>query len=104
METRLVRVKDLSDSDEQAWRRLADRAAEPNPFFEPDFLIPSCRHVEASEEATLVIAQEKTEFRGVLPILRIEGARNLPVLAGHPRGLWTGSGLSTPLVDPVQAD
>jgi CelD/BcsL family acetyltransferase involved in cellulose biosynthesis len=104
VQTRLVKVKDLSRSDEAAWRDLADRAVEPNPFFEPDFVVPSCRHIAGVADATVVIAHEGSSFRGLFPIACIERARSLPVRSGRTRGLWTGAGLDTPLLDPTRME
>ena len=36
MEGRIIPVRRLGSTDEAAWRALADRAAKPNPLFEPD--------------------------------------------------------------------
>ena len=39
----------LDEAGLAAWRELADRAAEPNPFFRPEFLLANAveRHVPA---------------------------------------------------------
>ena len=78
MKTRLVRVQDVSRDDEDAWRRLAERALEPNPFAEPDFFLLSARYFESYADARLVIAQEGTEFMGVLPIAGVDTPRVPP--------------------------
>lgn len=41
---RLVPVTDLGPRRLSAWTDLVRRAAEPNPFFEPDYLLPSVQH------------------------------------------------------------
>ncbi len=105
MQTRLVRVKDLSKDDEDAWRRLAARSLEPNPFAEPDFFILSVRHFEKYADARLVIAQEGTEFTGVLPLARVDSPRVPPrrieSTTADPTQI---SGLQTPLVDRTDPD
>ncbi|HEY5025187.1 MAG TPA: GNAT family N-acetyltransferase [Acidimicrobiales bacterium] len=100
MKTRLVRVKDISQDDEDAWRRLGERALEPNPFAEPDFFILSARHFESYADAKLVIAHEGTEFLGVLPIASVDTPRLPPRRVASTRANPTQiTGLHTPLVD-----
>ncbi len=103
MKTRLVRVQDVSRDDEDAWRRLGERALEPNPFAEPDFYLLAARHFETYADARLVIAQEGTEFMGVLPIARVDTPRVPPrrvaTTLADPTQI---SGLSTPLVDRTE--
>lgn len=100
METRLITIKDLSASDEKAWSALAERAVEPNPFFEPGFLLLASRHFEGFAKSRLLVVQEGSEFRGVLPIIDVERARIPPRLTMTTRGDPTMvSGLCVPLVD-----
>jgi hypothetical protein len=40
MNSFLLPLADLTARDVAAWRDLAARAVEPNPFFEPDFVLP----------------------------------------------------------------
>ena len=105
MDTRLVKVKDISASDERAWRALATRALEPNPFVEPDFLMLCARHLESYADTTLVVAQEGDAFRGVIPIVTFESPhippRTVAITGGRPRA---GRLLDTPLVDSTCAD
>jgi CelD/BcsL family acetyltransferase involved in cellulose biosynthesis len=51
-----------------AWDRLADQAAEPNPFFESWYLLPSLRHLEAG--ADILRFDFGGELAGLLPIER----------------------------------
>jgi hypothetical protein len=100
METRLVKVKDLSSSDEKAWSTLAERAIEPNPFFEPGFLALASRHFDGFSDSRLLVAHEGPEFRGVLPIVGLERPRFPPRPRTTSRGNPTMvSGSCTPLVD-----
>jgi CelD/BcsL family acetyltransferase involved in cellulose biosynthesis len=105
MRTRLVRVRDVSTDDEEAWRRLGARALEPNPFAEPDFLSLSARHFAGYADTRLVIVQEGTEFLGVLPIVGFTGSRLPPRRIATTDGFPTAvSGLHTPLVDRTDPD
>ena len=79
-----------------AWRALAQRAAEPNVFYEPDFALAAAPALARDAGAVLVHARDR--LVGLFPC-RIERARwgiRLPLLVGwtHPYGP-----LGTPLVD-----
>lgn len=54
------------------WARLAARAAEPNPFFEPDFILPAARQLVASRRPTVLVARKRIDGRmrmiGALPL------------------------------------
>jgi CelD/BcsL family acetyltransferase involved in cellulose biosynthesis len=51
-----------------AWDHLADRASEPNPFFESWYLLPSLRHLEAG--AAILRFNLGGQLAGLLPIER----------------------------------
>src|ERR1035437_2106140 len=94
MKSRLIRVRDISMSDEDNWRRLAERAVEPNPFAEPDFLLLSSQHFKDYAEAMIVVAEEGGEFRTVLPIIKTIKRRNPPRNVAETRGYPASVGLS----------
>lgn len=54
------------------WARLAARAAEPNPFFEPDFILPAARQLVASRRPSVLVARKLIDGRmrmiGALPL------------------------------------
>jgi CelD/BcsL family acetyltransferase involved in cellulose biosynthesis len=105
MKTRLMRVQGLSKDDEDAWRRLGGRALEPNPFVGPDFFLLSAQHFEGYADARVLIAQEGSEFLGVLPMAGIDTPRIPPRRVATVRGRPTAvSGLQTPLVDRTEPD
>lgn len=105
METRLVKVKGISTEDERRWRELASGALEPNPFFEPDFILLSARHFEGYANTTLVVAQEGDAFASVLPIVRFDRPRIPPrpvaTVVGTPTAVRA---LGTPLIDATRPD
>src|SRR5438105_4944855 len=49
-----------------AWQDLAGRALEPNPFYEPWFLIPALRHVLPDQEGTIAVLaiEDRAELVG----------------------------------------
>jgi Acetyltransferase (GNAT) domain len=94
----LIPVGDLSARDVSAWRDLASRAAEPNPFFEAEAVIPAARHLAESAVAVLVVESSDHEWLACMPVTHRVGIarRRFPMLAGW-RHLY--SYLGTPLVD-----
>ena len=91
-----VRLSDLSGSGLAAWDRLADRAAEPNPFFRREF-------VQAAGEAfgtdpLLLIGTTGGDWALCLPVATVSRWRRLAMPCLAP---WMPdvSYLSTPLVD-----
>jgi CelD/BcsL family acetyltransferase involved in cellulose biosynthesis len=99
--TRALPLRELSPSDEEAWRDLAARSMEPNPFYEADFLLPASRYLKNGKGVMLLVAEERDagRFHACLPVHRACLARPLspPVLTPW-RHLY--SYLGTPLVSP----
>ena len=95
---RILDVAHLSPPDEAAWRDLAQRAVEPNPFYEPDCLIPAARHQTFGAEIQLVVAEDGDRFYGVLPIRHVSRWHKLryPIVTTQVRRMiYQG----TPLID-----
>ena len=85
------------------WRALAERAAEPNVFYAPDFALAASAALAPDVGAVLVRAVEPRRLIGLIPC-RIETRRyglRRPLLVGfaHPYGP-----LGTPLVDRDAVD
>lgn len=93
-QVRLIRAADLSDSEHDAWRRLADRAVEPNPFFRPEFVLAA----RGLQPATLLVVGDERDWSLCLPVHAARRWRRvlLPVLAPW---LPAYAYLATPLVD-----
>ena len=68
MKARVVRLRDINSRDEQLWRALSCRAAEPNPFMEPDCLIPAALHLKFGGEIDIVLAEEDDRAYACIPI------------------------------------
>lgn len=96
MASRFIDLDDLDPADEQAWRRLADRSLDSNPFFEPDFVIPAARHLGARSSG-LIVLEEDGDWLACLPVSNRATRLQVPVLAGW-RTPYTF--LGTPLVAP----
>jgi CelD/BcsL family acetyltransferase involved in cellulose biosynthesis len=90
-------LRTLTAEDFRAWRDLAARALEPNPFFEPAFLLPAWRHIEGGAVALLVV-RDGERWLACLPVKRAAKFRKVP---GPALLTWlhTHCFLGTPLVD-----
>ncbi|PKP95214.1 MAG: cellulose biosynthesis protein CelD [Alphaproteobacteria bacterium HGW-Alphaproteobacteria-14] len=69
-----MRLLTLTDIEQPAflaaWQNLVAQACEPNPFFEPWFLLPSLRQWAAAGQVVIKAWYRDGELRGVLPIMR----------------------------------
>lgn len=101
MHTRVITLRHLRWSDEQAWRDLAERSVEPNPFYEADFLVPASRHLRNGKRAVLVVAEEAGRFHACLPVRSM----SLPMIVSPVITSWQHlyGYLGTPLVAPERA-
>jgi len=99
---RLIDLATLSERDLAAWKGLAGRALEPNPFFEPEFVLPAHRHLDA-RGVGLLVAEWHGDWSACMPVA--VGRWRGPVRAIRTwRHLY--SFLGTPLVggeDPAAA-
>lgn len=98
MRTRTISIRDLSQSDLEAWRDLAARSVEPNPFYEVDFLVPACRYLRDGKRVVLLVAEHAGRFHACVPLRRLP----LPGILAPAISSWRHlySFLGTPLVAP----
>jgi CelD/BcsL family acetyltransferase involved in cellulose biosynthesis len=61
---RVVKVRDLSPAEVDAWEELGQNAIEPNPLLEPGCLVPAARFLPNGSEIYLAIAEEDGKFFG----------------------------------------
>ena len=68
---RLLSLAEITDpAFLAAWERLVARAAEPNPFFEPWFLVPSLEQWGANGRVTVKAWFHDGRLAGLMPIVR----------------------------------
>jgi hypothetical protein len=93
--TDLIALEDLSAGDLAAWRELALRAIEPNPYVHPDFVLPL--GLAERRPVALLRARIGETWTACIPVVRARSWRRVPapglVTWRHPNCL-----LSTPLV------
>ncbi|MGO9341574.1 MAG: GNAT family N-acetyltransferase, partial [Acidimicrobiales bacterium] len=98
MNGRIFTVRSVSPDDLRAWRALAERVVEPNPFFEPDCLIPAATHQSFGAKIELVVAEQQGRFFACLPVRHVRRWKfPYPILTTQVRRMGY---LGTPLVDP----
>jgi CelD/BcsL family acetyltransferase involved in cellulose biosynthesis len=96
MPPRVVSIPLPVSGEVPAWGDLAKRAAQPNPFFEPDFVQAAVRHLER-RRISLLVAKEGDDWIGCVPVrpARLGGVQSWR----HPYCF-----LGTPLVDRDRAE
>jgi CelD/BcsL family acetyltransferase involved in cellulose biosynthesis len=93
--TRDIPLNEVSPSDIERWRALAANAVDPNPFFEPDFVLAAARHLDEPGTSLLVV-EGREGWLACLPVQRSRMYRLVPVLR-----TWNHiyCFLGTPLID-----
>src|SRR6201995_1340935 len=96
MQHDVLPISELTAHDLSAWRDLAGDAVSPNPFAEPELVVPTARMWPADDGQVLVV-RDGSDWLAALPVTRARSWRGVPgaVLAG-----WRHrySFLGTPLV------
>jgi CelD/BcsL family acetyltransferase involved in cellulose biosynthesis len=96
---RILPVRQVDDQLRARWSELASIAIEPNPFFEPETVLPAARLLPGGERTQLLIVESRQELLFVMPVVSTSGFRRVPVPAV---ASWhhDHSFLGTPLVAP----
>lgn len=83
--------------DRAAWDQLAANAAEPNPFFESWYLLPSIAALEPAGDVFILRYEEAGKLRGLMPVSRASRYYGWPV-PNMASWLHDNCFLGTPLV------
>jgi CelD/BcsL family acetyltransferase involved in cellulose biosynthesis len=96
LHARLVPLRDLAPGDLDAWRDLALRAVEPNPFFEPQVVLPAARGLGVEDLSLVVVTDAAGTWRACAPVRRVPRWRRLRLPCIE---IWshTYSGIEVPL-------
>ncbi len=92
---RLTQLSALTPEELNAWEQLAERAVEPNPFFEPAFVTVAANALDATGVQLLFDTQDGS-WTGCMPV-QLTRAMGLPLLLSTWKHSY--SFLGTPLVD-----
>jgi len=106
MTSRIVDVSDVTASDVERWRALADDAVEPNVFFGPEFLTISQRHFADLGTIKLLVVEEDARWVALLAFEMAAPDRWWPVRHASTAGpiLYEYTSLGTPLVASDDTD
>ncbi len=78
LEARTIPLLELSPAELGRWRELAVAAVEPNPFFEPEFVVSVAPTVPSRHVGVLVV-ERGGEWLAALPVRRASSWRRIPV-------------------------
>jgi CelD/BcsL family acetyltransferase involved in cellulose biosynthesis len=93
--TKLLPLDELSDADIGRWRELADVALEPNPFFEPDYLLPLARGLGEIREVALAVVAGGDSWLACMPVRRVARWHRIPLRS---MAMWRGEAIVAALV------
>jgi CelD/BcsL family acetyltransferase involved in cellulose biosynthesis len=99
----LLPIADIDSADRAAWSDLARGAVEPNPFFEPELVLPAAERLGGDRLGLLVAGRRGGDWLACLPVYMRTRWKGLPL---HALATWRHSYcfLGTPLVAPATAD
>ena len=83
--------------EKAAWDDLAQRATEPNPFYESWYLLPSLASFDSGGDTSILCLERQGELLGLMPIIRQQRYEGWP-LAHIGNWLHPNVFLTTPLV------
>lgn len=84
--TRLLTLADVTGADAEAWHRLADRAAEPNVYLDPRFLLPARDRGRAAADLRLLVVEDAGDWLAALAVTTKPLAPRLPLRAATTGG------------------
>lgn len=79
MTARLIPLSELTKGEIGAWRELSERAASPNPFFDPDYVLPAARGLGGFDRVGVVVVEDGGEWAGCMPVRRYAHWHRLPL-------------------------
>ena len=99
MRSDILPISDLGQRELAAWAQLGAGAVSPNPFAEPDFVLPAIHAWKLSDVGVLVVS-EGADWLGAIPVLSVRSWRGVPgrcLVAWRHRYCFLG----TPLIADV---
>jgi CelD/BcsL family acetyltransferase involved in cellulose biosynthesis len=71
-------LDELSAADTERWRELAAQAAEPNPFFEPEYVLPAAARI-GGRRVGLAVVRGTEGWSACLPVHRPRRWHRIPI-------------------------
>ena len=105
MNVRRIPLADLGDAELDRWRRLAAAAIDPNPFFEPEYVLAQARALDAVGDVALAAVADGDDWTACMPVQRVRSWHRIPIASVS---TWRGraappSLVGTPLVAAPEA-
>src|ERR1700754_1792625 len=100
MTARRIPLADVGEPELHRWRQLAASAIEPNPFFEPEYLLAQARALDAVGDLALAVVSDGDSWAACMPVRRLARWHRIPISS---LSTWRGSAalpalLGTPLL------
>jgi hypothetical protein len=100
MRAELLPLNAITPAELDGWRELAGRALEPNPFFEPDYVLPLARGVGELDRVALAVVRDRDAWLACLPVRRCLRWHRVPLPS---LSVWRGHRLYSLLGTPLLA-
>jgi hypothetical protein len=105
MDVRHIPIAEIGEPELDRWRRLSAAAIEPNPFFEPEYVLAQARGLNAVRDVALAVVTDGDAWAACMPIRRLGRWHRIPISSVS---TWRGSAalpslLGTPLVSLPEA-
>ena len=97
--TRLIPLAELEQRDLGAWRELSERAVAPNPYWDPDFVLPAAEGLDEGGDVALLCVLDGDGWAACLPVRRNQRWHRIP-LPSVTSWLHLYCFMGTPLVAP----
>ena len=68
LRTQLLSLSDVSAGEIGRWRELAAGALEPNPFYEPEYLLPVVRGLGDADKVSLLTVSKNGDWIACAPV------------------------------------
>ena len=68
MRSEVLELAAISSQDVAEWRSLARRSIEPNPFHEPEYLLPLARGLGQEKQVGMLVVRDGPEWQACLPV------------------------------------
>ncbi len=103
MRARVVAPSELTSTDLAGWSECAASSLEPNPFLEPNWLLPALQYLDEAPATALVLVEHKGTVQACVPVVAVTADRSGEAGSGRHVALRTrvaptAVSLGTPLV------